>query len=335
MSSKAFYTVICRSSANRALERILFNTRKSLFQCCLSTLNMLLFVRTNVKMVGILKWSVNGNIRISTSSWINIFLYVFSIWTHFIDRKWPVSPFYFFSTKEPTSLAFSFLNGWKIQKPRSTTEKRETREIKNGDQFMTVTATSQLIIIYIVFNLCVRISMPDFQIEPYLSDLNWIWKRLLAIFVWNVSERNIDGRLEKLVSIVCQMHNRGNCGDRRCNRIFAFDCWKASASDGKLNCVCNSRISFVISRTFPLQLSEIDDLPLSICTSCKDFLLQLNTFSERCVQADSLFNDLLRSDAPCDDAKLHALRIEYGLDVEEVFSKAKISQYPSQFPFQF
>lgn len=55
-----------------------------------------------------------------------------------------------------------------------------------------------------------------------------------------------------------------------------------------------------------------------ICETCKDFLEQLNTFSERCMRTASLLHHLQTFDLTGDDVKLDELRNEYGLDVEEV-----------------
>lgn len=110
----------------------------------------------------------NGNIRISTSSRINIFLYVFFDSDIFHPPKMAGSPILLLFD-ERTHLTLIFISE-RLKNSKTALchrKERNKRERKNGDQLMTVTATSQLILIdIIVFNwLCVRISMPYIQLN--------------------------------------------------------------------------------------------------------------------------------------------------------------------------
>lgn len=175
---------------------------------------------------------------------------------------------------------------------------------------------SKLIIIYIVFNLCVAISS--------------------EICILSCVHCKLDHSREKSIVILIQMSMDAStpsdwrCWCRLCAKRTTDETVATADTIDFLHSIVEKHLLTTVMTIsnfdnldwsligFLPQLSPLEDYPLLICTSCKEFLLRLNAFSERCVQTESLFNYLLTVDTAYEDAKLHNLRIEYGLDAEEV-----------------
>ncbi|XP_055682139.1 zinc finger protein 493-like [Lutzomyia longipalpis] len=95
-------------------------------------------------------------------------------------------------------------------------------------------------------------------------------------------------------------------------------CAKQDSNEGEESCNMespNNKLE-IFNKLFITPLTRLEGIKPTFCTECSDFVTKLESFHDRCLKVDQMFNEIFHNCTS--DADLQSLRVKYSIDSNNV-----------------